>query len=149
MAPTRPAVRAPARREGDTAAMARSDVSAITGHDDGHRGAGAAARLTGMPDRVAARVRSWLDWVFRNRQTGRITVGQLPNLALWIFLGAVALRAFVPSDTGARDAVDGIGAAALAWWAADELLRGVNPWRRLLGGAGLAFTAARVASLLG
>jgi hypothetical protein len=27
------------------------------------------------------------------------------------------------------------GTAAFAVWAADEVVRGVNPWRRLLGGA--------------
>jgi hypothetical protein len=26
----------------------------------------------------------------------------------------------------------------LVWWAVDELIRGVNPWRRFLGGAVLA-----------
>jgi hypothetical protein len=31
-----------------------------------------------------------------------------------------------------------IGAAALTYWALDELLRGVNPWRRCLGAAVLA-----------
>jgi hypothetical protein len=28
-----------------------------------------------------------------------------------------------------------IAAGALAVWSIDELLRGVNPWRRILGGA--------------
>jgi len=35
--------------------------------------------------------------------------------------------------------VRAIAALALGWWAADEIGRGVNPWRRLLGAAGLAF----------
>jgi len=31
-----------------------------------------------------------------------------------------------------------LATAGLVWWAIDELFRGVNPWRRLLGGAVLA-----------
>jgi hypothetical protein len=27
-----------------------------------------------------------------------------------------------------------IATGGLLWWAADEVLRGVNPWRRMLGG---------------
>lgn len=73
------------------------------------------------------------DWLFRNRQTGQITIAQFPNVALWLFFATVALRWVVPNGSGARWAVDGVGAAALAWWAIDELVRGVNPWRRLLG----------------
>jgi len=30
---------------------------------------------------------------------------------------------------------------ALAWWAVDEVVRGVNPWRRCLGAGVLAFLA--------
>jgi hypothetical protein len=33
---------------------------------------------------------------------------------------------------------------ALAVWAGDELLRGVNPWRRCLGGAVLTGLAVRL-----
>jgi hypothetical protein len=35
---------------------------------------------------------------------------------------------------------------ALGWWAVDEVLRGVNPWRRLLGTAVLAGLAWRLVS---
>ncbi len=28
--------------------------------------------------------------------------------------------------------------ATLAWWAIDEVVRGVNPWRRILGVGGCA-----------
>ena len=60
-------------------------------------------------------------------------MAQRPNLALWIFLGSVALRWVVGTDGVARAIVDGVGVASLGWWAVDEVLRGVNPWRRLLG----------------
>jgi hypothetical protein len=29
--------------------------------------------------------------------------------------------------------------AALLWWAVDEVVRGVNPWRRMLGGGVLVW----------
>ena len=36
------------------------------------------------------------------------------------------------------------GAVALAFWAIDEILRGVNPLRRILGAAVLTFVAIRL-----
>jgi hypothetical protein len=96
------------------------------------------------PDRKFA---SLFDWLFRNRETGRITVAQAPNVALWVFIVTVVLRWFAP--TGApRTTIQGIGVAALAWWALDEVFRGVNPWRRLLGLGGFAAACAGLASLL-
>jgi hypothetical protein len=81
---------------------------------------------------------SAIDWLFRNRHTGRITIVQAPNLALWLFLVAAVLRwAFDPSE-GFRTALAVMATAGLLWWAVDEVVRGVNPWRRLLGGAVLA-----------
>lgn len=73
---------------------------------------------------------------------------QFPNVPLWIFLGTVVLGRFLPTETAARTAIGWIGLGALAWWAVDELLRGVNPWRRLLGLAGCAFAASQLASFL-
>ena len=86
-----------------------------------------------QPRTPAARLFGWL---FRNRRTGRITVAQFPNVALSIFFVTVVLRWFVSPGTGFRTAIDWIGVSALAWWALDEVFRGVNPWRRLLGLAG-------------
>jgi len=48
----------------------------------------------------------------------------------------------------ARTVIDGIGDGALGWWAIDGVLRGVNPWRRLLGGAGVVFAVSGAVSLL-
>lgn len=92
--------------------------------------------------------RSPFDWLFRNRRTNEITIAQFPNVALWIFFVSVVLRWIVPTDATAHRAVSWIGAAALAWWAVDEVLRGVNPWRRLLGLGGCVFAVVRVVSLL-
>lgn len=81
------------------------------------------------------------DWCFRSRQTGRITIGQWPNLPLVLFgILAMADRLFRP-EGGAGTALRTGAALALAWWAADELVRGVNPWRRALGGTVLAAQA--------
>lgn len=90
---------------------------------------------------------SWFDWLFRNRHTGQITIAQLPNLPLWIFLATVVLRRLVSGT--ADTTVRWIGVAALAWWALDEVIRGVNPWRRLLGVGGCAAAAAGLVALIG
>ena len=79
-----------------------------------------------------------LDWAFRDRRTGAITVGQWPNLPLWLFAGA-SLAAWILDPPGIPGQVLRITAGvSLAWWAADEVARGVNPWRRFLGGVVLA-----------
>lgn len=81
-----------------------------------------------------------LDWCFRSRADGRITIGQWPNLSLWLFMAASGV-AWI-----ARDGVLGrwshvAADVFLTWWAADELLRGVNPWRRCLGAGVLGWLA--------
>ena len=104
-----------------------------------------ASRHSPTPERT---IGSLFDWLFRNRQTGQITVAQFPNAALWVFIVTVVLRWVVPTGTGIRTAIDGIGIAALAWWSLDELLRGVNPWRLLLGLAGCVLVSAGLVSSL-
>jgi len=81
-----------------------------------------------------------IDWLFRNRQTGEITIAQMPNAPLIVFLVAVVVGLlFHPSGT-LGTVVSAVATVALIVWAGDEVLRGVNPWRRLLGGGVLAFT---------
>ena len=82
-----------------------------------------------------------VDWLFRDRRTGRIVIAQWPNLALAIWLGATALRAVLDPTGGWRTTLDLVATAALTWWSLDEILRGVNPWRRLLGTLVLTATA--------
>ncbi|KAA0124435.1 hypothetical protein CIW48_08735 [Methylobacterium sp. P1-11] len=82
--------------------------------------------------------------MFRDRTTGAITVAQWPNLQLWLF-AAFSLAAWLARDRGELASWLTLGAdIALAWWAADELLRGVNPWRRGLG----AVTLVGLATLI-
>jgi len=90
----------------------------------------------------SSHLRSAIDWLFRDRQTGEIVIAQFPNLPLWIFLAMVVLRRVVPEDSGAFTVFRAVALAALAWWALDEVMRGVNPWRRLLGLAGSAVVIA-------
>jgi hypothetical protein len=83
-------------------------------------------------------VRRALNWSFRNRRTGAITVAQWPNVPLSIFVVAtVVLRLLHPSGR-AETVFKVIAAAAVLVWAIDEVFRGVNPFRRALGGAILA-----------
>lgn len=83
-----------------------------------------------------------LEWLLRNRQTGEITIGQWPNAPLLVFLGARALR-WVLNPSGGLDTVLAVLATgALVIWALDELVRGVNPWRRFLGGGVLVWQVA-------
>lgn len=75
-----------------------------------------------------------LEGLFRNRHTGDLVLGQPPNAAAAIATAAtVAQWLFPDGDTGRIAGI--VSRASLAWWAADELLRGVTPARRLLGAA--------------
>ena len=89
-------------------------------------------------------MKSGFDWLFRDRRTGAITIAQFPNLALWIFIGALLVRRLADPQGTVRTVLDGVSSVALAWWAADELLRGVNPFRRMLGGGVLVLVVINV-----
>jgi hypothetical protein len=83
-----------------------------------------------------------LNWLFRNRRTGRITIAQVPNVPLVLWIGlTVAERLWDPRG-GWATSVEVAAFAALAVWAVDEMVRGVNPWRRLLGAVVLALSIA-------
>ena len=85
----------------------------------------------------------WLDWFFRDRRSGRIVVGQLPNLPLWLF-GITAVVSMVAVGSSVGLWADMASRLFLIWWAGDELLRGVNPWRRCLGAAVLVGMVVRL-----
>ncbi len=74
-----------------------------------------------------------LRWFFQNRETGAITVGQVPNLTLWVFIAAAVLQWTLHPEGRWGTVLAVISKGALLLWALDELLRGVNPWRRCLG----------------
>jgi hypothetical protein len=70
-------------------------------------------------------------WWLRDSD-GKWAIAQLPNPALTVWLiTAVARSIGVTSDRNV--ALAQVGRGALVVWAADELLRGSSPFRRLLG----------------
>jgi hypothetical protein len=71
-------------------------------------------------------------------------IGQVPNVPLVIFLLAWALRWVLDPSGWIGTALDGVAGVALVVWALDEIVRGVNPWRRLLGAAVLGALVARL-----
>jgi len=86
-----------------------------------------------------------LDWLLRSRTTGRITLAQPPNRPILVWFAA-SLPRWLLHPTGATGTfLAAVAAIALVVWAADELLRGVNPFRRLLGAAVLASWAVSLA----
>ncbi len=81
-----------------------------------------------------------IDWLFRNRTTGERTIAQFPNVPLLVFLVAVVVRWLAHPSGTVGTVVDVVATGALVVWAADEVVRGVNPWRRILGGTVLTWT---------
>jgi hypothetical protein len=80
------------------------------------------------------------DWLFRDRATGKIVIGQFPNLPLIGWLVATVVAAV---SSGAVSTLAGyVATLALVVWAGDELLRGVNPFRRILGATVLVWVLA-------
>ena len=90
-------------------------------------------------------MRRFLNWFFRNRETGAITVAQWPNVTLWLVIVAGALLWIWPSAGRASIVLTVILKGGLLVWAADEIVRGVNPWRRCLG---IAVAAYELTTLL-
>lgn len=97
---------------------------------------------TSRVDPVAVRLTS-AAWWFRSSD-GRLTLWQLPNPALCVWLVTLALGRFELSAEHST-AVTGVRHGALLVWALDEAVRGASPFRRLLGAVVLA---AQLASLI-
>lgn len=89
-----------------------------------------------------------VDWLFRDRVNGGITVAQFPNWSLGLWMACLVVRVVGHPSGTAATVVQVTGAAALAVWAADEIARGVNPWRRILGTVVLAATVVGVTKRL-
>lgn len=98
-------------------------------------------RRVPLPARTSTAGRS-LDWLFRNRRTGALTVAQWPNLPLAVFLVAEIAERFAHSASGPGTTLRVVSTVALVVWALDEIVRGVNPFRRVLGAVVLLATIA-------
>lgn len=85
-----------------------------------------------MTDR-ARRVTQAVDWTFRSRENGRLTIAQWPNFSLWIVIGCDLAEVLWHPAGVVGGIVHWTGRAALVWWSVDEIVRGVNPFRRGLG----------------
>lgn len=81
-----------------------------------------------------------VDWLFRDRVHGGITIAQFPNWPLGVWMLTMAMRLIAHPRGTVGTAVEVVGTAALVIWAVDEIVRGVNPWRRILGAVVLAAT---------
>jgi hypothetical protein len=84
-----------------------------------------------------------LGWWLRDSQ-GRVVVAQWPNAALWVWIAAELLT-WAGALASHRVALTGVGRGALIVWALEELVRGVNPFRRLLGAVVLTVQLAGLA----
>jgi hypothetical protein len=82
------------------------------------------------------------DWLFRNPETGEIVIAQMPNLPLFLFIFAAAVKRFAHPH-GAFGTIVGITAVvSLLWWAVDEVVRGESNFRRILGAVVAVATVA-------
>lgn len=84
-------------------------------------------------------MRRLIQWFFRNRDTGAITIAQWPNLILWIVIVAGLLLWISPNAGKVSVGLTIILKGGLIIWGADEIIRGVNPWRRCLGAAVIVY----------
>jgi hypothetical protein len=86
--------------------------------------------------------RSAVAWFFTDPDTGKLVVAQWPNPSLAIYLVATAVRSLAHPEGTAGTALTVVGTTAILWWSVLEIARGDSPFRRVLGAAVLAVTAA-------
>jgi hypothetical protein len=80
-------------------------------------------------------------WWFADRRTGRITIVQAPN-ALALVATTAAAGGALPGRAG--HVARAVRVVVVLAWGLDEAARGVNPWRRTLGGVALWSQARRL-----
>ena len=88
-----------------------------------------------------------LRWMFVNRRTGGLTVAQWPNVALSVSIALSIARRFNIQKGTPETTLRVLSAVAIIVWAVDELVRGVNPFRRMLGFVVLLTTTSSIALL--
>ena len=94
------------------------------------------------------KLHSLFDWFFLDRRTGKILVVHVPNLAILLWMATVLARQLTVEGTTADTLLAWAGSFTLGWGAIDEVVRGVNPWRRVLGLAGCIAVIVGVISRL-
>lgn len=82
-------------------------------------------------------------WLLEDRSTGKLVVWHAPNAPLWVWIAGAAVSRLV--DGGVGDAASVVANLALAVWALLEIAKGVNPFRRIVGGLVLAALLVRLA----
>jgi hypothetical protein len=93
----------------------------------------------------SSKFRRIVRWMFVNRRTGGITVAQWPNIALSVFIVLSIARWLNIAKGTPQTTLRLLSVLAVLAWAADELFRGVNPFRRFLG---LGVSLATISSLV-
>jgi hypothetical protein len=91
---------------------------------------------------------SAFDWFFLDRRTGRILIAHVPNLPILLWFATVLARLLTVEGSTADTLLLWAGSITLGWWAVDEVVRGVNPWRRVLGLGGCIVVVVGVNSRL-
>jgi hypothetical protein len=88
----------------------------------------------------SSKFRRIVRWMFVNRRTGGITIAQWPNVALSVFIVLSIAQRLTISKGTPETTLRLLSVLTLIVWAVDELVRGVNPFRRILG-VGVLLTA--------
>ncbi len=71
-------------------------------------------------------------------------MAQAPNLALVVFAVATVAGRLLDGHHQASRVLSDVASGAIVFWSLDELIRGVNPWRRVLGAVVLTVTLVSV-----
>ena len=69
---------------------------------------------------------------------------QTPNLALSVFLVSTAILRLRHPNGAISTVAKVVATGSLTVWAPDEVVRGVNPWRRFFGVAVLIYEVSTV-----
>lgn len=85
-------------------------------------------------------------WWFEDRESGRIVIAQFPNWPLWTIAACWVARLVVDTGSTAYDALGWVIRGLWLVWGADEVVRGVNPWRRVLGASVIVWQIVAIAS---
>jgi hypothetical protein len=101
------------------------------------------AHATAPGDRTGSTHRA-VRWMFLNRRTGGITVAQWPNISLSVFIVVSLLLRIVRPHGWRATLLHVLADVAIILWGVDEVVRGVNPFRRILGSVVLLATVAHL-----